>query len=68
VKQRLIIDNRTDLPIASLLAKAYRLANADGQIDFPGVICFGDDVCCSIYKNKASDRLVFWRRSHDRNN
>lgn len=61
--EKLIIDNRTDLPMKDILLLAFnvvRMGRISGDNDkYCYVTEFEDNVMCIATKNKKSDTLVF---------
>jgi len=64
--ERLIIDNRTDMPMSKALQ--YVMAVVDqGRISDEGrsycyTTCFRDGTIVSAFRNKKSDRLMVYRQ------
>lgn len=65
MNERLIIENRTDVPMADILQKASQVVNM-GRISgdshsYCYITTFHDGIVCSAKKNKKSDTLLFFK-------
>lgn len=65
MNERLIIENRTDLPMANILQKASQVVNmgriSEDSHSYCYITTFHDGIVCSAKKNKKSDTLLFFK-------